>query len=109
MPVVLSVVIAGLDPAIHPLSKNLFEMDAWVKPAHDECECGDLVTSPPKPIRLARQFDGLDLLELDGALGHHVVDVAVGRAGNLRTVEIDGRGRPMILFGPGRGIANTFH
>jgi hypothetical protein len=31
-------VIAGLDPAIHPSSKNAFRrmMDARVKPAHDE-------------------------------------------------------------------------
>jgi hypothetical protein len=30
-----SVVIAGLDPAIHPLKEALFPMDARVKPAHD--------------------------------------------------------------------------
>jgi hypothetical protein len=31
-----SVVIAGLDPAIHPLRKSLSKMmDARVKPAHD--------------------------------------------------------------------------
>jgi hypothetical protein len=29
-------VIAGLDPAIHPLSEFPFLMDARVKPAHDE-------------------------------------------------------------------------
>jgi hypothetical protein len=30
-------VIAGLDPAIHPLRlKRLFSMDARVKPAHDK-------------------------------------------------------------------------
>jgi hypothetical protein len=28
-------VIAGLDPAIHPLRKTLAKMDARVKPAHD--------------------------------------------------------------------------
>jgi len=33
------VVIAGLDPAIHPLRKNLHtKMDARVKPAHDRVE-----------------------------------------------------------------------
>jgi hypothetical protein len=32
------IVIAGLDPAIHPLSEGFFKnvMDARVKPAHDE-------------------------------------------------------------------------
>jgi hypothetical protein len=29
-------VIAGLDPAIHPLREIPFEMDARVKPGHDE-------------------------------------------------------------------------
>jgi hypothetical protein len=29
-------VIAGLDPAIHHLRKILFQMDARVKPAHDD-------------------------------------------------------------------------
>ena len=34
---VSSVVIAGLDPAIHPSSTKCFvSMDARVKPAHDE-------------------------------------------------------------------------
>ncbi len=28
-------VIAGLDPAIHPSSQEFFQMDARVKPAHD--------------------------------------------------------------------------
>jgi len=33
----LHIVIAGLDPAIHPLRKTLAKgMDARVKPAHDE-------------------------------------------------------------------------
>src|ERR1700753_490439 len=40
---------------------------------------GASVNVPPKPFRLARQVDGLDLLQLDGALFHQVVDVAVGR------------------------------
>jgi hypothetical protein len=30
------VVIAGLDPAIHPFKKEISTMDARVKPAHDE-------------------------------------------------------------------------
>jgi hypothetical protein len=35
-PVILNPVIAGLDPAIHPLQmKRFFPMDARVKPAHD--------------------------------------------------------------------------
>jgi hypothetical protein len=29
------IVIAGLDPAIHPSSKMNFSMDARVEPAHD--------------------------------------------------------------------------
>jgi hypothetical protein len=32
---VIGFVIAGLDPAIHPSSKEFFQMDARVKPAHD--------------------------------------------------------------------------
>jgi len=38
---------------------------------------------PSKPFRLARQVDGPDLFELDGALGHQIVDVAIGRAGRF--------------------------
>src|SRR5690349_7837587 len=68
-----------------------------------------LSTSPPKPFRLARQFDRLDLLELDGALGDQVVEVAVGRARNLGAVEIDLERAAMVLVGPGRGIADAFH
>src|ERR1700736_5423137 len=49
--------MAGTGPAMTPLVSEL----------------------PPKPFRLARQFDGLDLLELDGALGHQIVEVAVRR------------------------------
>jgi hypothetical protein len=30
------VVVAGLDPAIHPLERDSLTMDARVKPAHDE-------------------------------------------------------------------------
>ncbi len=33
---ILSLVIAGLDPAIHPKKLLRSEMDARVKPAHDE-------------------------------------------------------------------------
>ncbi|HWV41212.1 hypothetical protein [Pseudorhodoplanes sp.] len=29
------VVMAGLDPAIHPVSHDIFSMDARVGPAHD--------------------------------------------------------------------------
>jgi hypothetical protein len=41
--VILSPVIAGLDPAIHPLQmKRFFPMDARVKPAHDgACQMRD--------------------------------------------------------------------
>src|ERR1700704_185369 len=65
--------------------------------------------SPAKPFRLARQFDGLDLVELDRALGHHVVDVAIGRARDLGAIQIDLHRRAMILLGPGRGIADALH
>src|SRR5260370_6583329 len=41
---------------------------------------------PPKPFRLARQLDGLDLLELDDSLGHEIVDIAIGRAGDLPAI-----------------------
>src|SRR5262249_17925181 len=53
-------------------------------------------TSPPQPFRLALQLDGLDLFELDGALGHQIVEIAVGRARDLGAVEIDRRGRAVI-------------
>src|SRR3954468_3242743 len=64
---------------------------------------------PAEPFRLARQFDRLDLLELDGALADQVVEVAIGRARDLRAVEIDLERAAMVLFGPGRGIADAFH
>src|ERR1700754_3068737 len=64
---------------------------------------------PAQPFSLARQLDGLHLLELDGALGHQVVEVAVGRAGNLRAIEIDLERAAMILVGPGGGVADAFH
>jgi hypothetical protein len=35
-----NVVIAGLDPAIHPFEKESLMMDARVKPAHDEFHKG---------------------------------------------------------------------
>ena len=56
-------------------------------------------TSPPKPFRLARQFHGLDLLELDCALGHQVVEVAISRAGDFGAIEIDGERAAMVLLG----------
>src|SRR6266478_5506233 len=64
---------------------------------------------PPKPFRLARQFDGLDLLELDGALGHEIVEIAVGRTGDFRTIEVDLERAAMVLVGPCGGIADAFH
>src|SRR5471030_2412201 len=64
---------------------------------------------PPKPFRLARQFDGLDLLKLDGALFDEVVQVAVGRAGYLGAIEIDLERAAMVLVGPGGRIADAFH
>src|ERR1700676_4155202 len=70
---------------------------------------GPWAISPPEPFRLARQFDRLDLLELDGALGHEIVEIAVGGAGDFRTIEIDLERAAMILVGPGRGIADPFH
>src|SRR5258705_4658945 len=64
---------------------------------------------PPKPFRLARQFDGLDLLELDGALVHEVIEIAIRRTGDLRTVDIDLERAAMVLLGPGRWIADALH
>src|SRR6266404_2086377 len=66
-------------------------------------------TSPTQPFRLARQFDGLDLLELDRALTHQVVEVGIGRSGDFRAIEIDLERAAMVLLGPGRGIADAFH
>src|ERR1700730_9837598 len=57
--------------------------------------------SPPKPFRLARQFHGLDLLELDGALLDQVVEIAVGRTRDFRAVEVDLERAAMVLLGPG--------
>src|ERR1700676_4008121 len=65
--------------------------------------------SPSKAFRLARQLDGLDLLELDGALGHKIVEIAIGRARDFRTIEIDLERAAMVLLGPGRGIADALH
>src|ERR1700733_16112714 len=64
---------------------------------------------PPQPFRLARQLDGLDLLELDRALLDEVVQVAVGRAGYLGAIEIDLERAAMVLVGPGGRIADPFH
>src|SRR5689334_18057306 len=69
----------------------------------------ETITSPAEPFRLARQLDRLDLLELDRALGHQIVDVAVGRARDLRAIEVDLHGTAMVLVGPGRGVADAFH
>src|SRR5579872_3671631 len=66
-------------------------------------------TSPAKPFRLPRQLDGLDLVELDGAFCHQIVDVAVGRTRDLHAVEIDLERAAVVLFGPGRGIAHALH
>src|ERR1700733_12008962 len=64
---------------------------------------------PPKPFRLARQFDGLDLFELDGALFDQIVEIAIGWAGDFRSIEIDLERAAMVLFGPSRGIADALH
>src|SRR5471032_2432954 len=64
---------------------------------------------PPKPFRLARQLDGLDLLELDGALFDEVVKVAVGRPRYPGAIEIDLERAAMVLVGPGGRIADAFH
>src|SRR6516162_10818587 len=48
--------------------------------------------SPAEPFRLARQLDGLDLIELDRALRHQVVDVAIGRAWRSRRRRCSARG-----------------
>src|SRR5207342_3066433 len=49
------------------------------------------------------------LIELDGALAHEVVEIAVGRARYLHAVEIDLERAAMVLLGPGRGVADAFH
>src|SRR5664279_2381004 len=64
---------------------------------------------PAKPFRLARQFDGLDLLELDGALLDQIVEIAIGRTGDFRAIEVDLERAAMVLVGPGRGIADALH
>src|SRR6476661_4757963 len=60
--------------------------------------------SPPEPFRLARQVDGLDLLELDGAFGHEIVEVAIGGTSDFRAIEIDLEGAAMVFLRPGRGL-----
>src|SRR5579871_1184026 len=70
---------------------------------------GNVLPSPPEPFRLARQLDGLHLLELDRALGHQVIEVAVGRASDAGAIEVDLHGAAMVLVGPGRGAADAFH
>src|SRR5438445_11876422 len=71
--------------------------------------CGTSAISPAQPFRLARQFDGLDLLELDRALAHQVVEAGISRTGDLRAIEIDLERAAMVLLGPGRGIADALH
>src|SRR6516165_12195363 len=53
--------------------------------------------SPAEPFRLARQLHSLDLIELDRALGHQVVDVAIGRASDLRAIDVDLHRAAMVL------------
>src|SRR6266700_387035 len=67
----------------------------------DSCVWGKSGGSPPQQFRLARQLDGLDLLELDRALGHEVVEVAVGRTCDLGAIEVDLQRAAMVLVGPG--------
>src|SRR5579871_5802420 len=79
----------------------------------DKCcmrlQTGNVLPSPAEPFRLARQLDGLHLLELDRALGHQVIEVAVGRASDAGAIEVDLHGAAMVLVGPGRGAADAFH
>src|SRR5258708_7615973 len=70
---------------------------------------GWVIALPAKPFRLTRQFDGLDLLELDRTLADQIVEIAIGRAGYLRAIEVDLERAAMVLIGPGRGIADAFH
>src|SRR6516225_822668 len=74
-----------------------------------ECWAMPRADSPAEPFRLARQLDGLDLIELDRALRHQVVDVAIGRAGDLRAIDVDLHRTAMILLRPGRGVADALH
>src|SRR5215213_4512111 len=64
-------------------------------------------TSPPEPFRLAWQLNRLDLLELDGALGHEIVVIAVGRARYIRAIQIDLERSAMVFFRPSRWIADA--
>src|SRR5437868_12680862 len=64
---------------------------------------------PPKPLGLARQIDGLDLLEANCAFLDEVVQIAVRRTSDLHAVNVDLHRSTMITLGPGRGIANAIH
>src|SRR6516162_3014762 len=72
-----------------------------------ECWAMPRADSPAEPFRLARQLDSLDLIELDRALGHQVVNVAIGRAGDLRAIDVDLHRAAMVLLRPGRGVADA--
>src|SRR5262245_16156663 len=65
--------------------------------------------SPPLPLGLARQVDGGDLLELDGAVLHQVAERRVGRARHLGAIEAHRERRTVVGLGPGRRDAHALH
>src|SRR6266481_3460358 len=64
---------------------------------------------PPKPFGLARQIDGLHFLKLDAAILDEIVQWRIGRTRDLHAIKIDLERATVILFGPGRRIADTLH
>src|SRR5712664_2701569 len=44
---------------------------------------------PPKPFGLARQIDGLHLLELDAAILDEIVQRRIGRTRDLHAIKVD--------------------
>src|SRR5688500_72791 len=63
---------------------------------------------PAKPFLLARQIDAGDLLQLDRAGLHQLIDGGFGSAGNLGAVDRHGRGAAMVIRRPARGNAAAF-
>src|SRR5271169_4734451 len=68
---------------IHPPPGMSFASLTTCHPPHEGEGFINFTGSPPEPFRLARQFDRLDLLDLDRTFRHQVVEVAVGRARDL--------------------------
>ena len=56
---------------------------------------------PTKPLGLARQIDGLDLLELDSAVLDKLAQRRIGRTRDFHSIKIDLERAAVILLGPG--------